>query len=201
MDETPVKLTLAGSNQLERFIKKSRFMAHVTPAHSVKAAMIWLDTARDAKASHNAWAYKIGNHYRFSDDGEPGGTAGRPILRAIEQQGLDGVMALVTRYFGGIKLGTGGLARAYGGVVAECLRTTKKRIVTPIARMTLRVPFELIGRVYTVFETFQILAEPAFGAGGGTFVFLLPLHQRVVFAEAIQDATQGRAALESMPLE
>ena len=66
----------------------------------------------DPEATHNCWAYKIGQEYRFNDDGEPGGTAGRPILQAIEGQGMDRVAVLVVRWFGGVKLGAGGLVRA-----------------------------------------------------------------------------------------
>lgn len=75
----------------------------------------FLQAVQDLQATHNCWAYKVGAQYRFSDDGEPAGTAGRPILSAIEAQHLDRVMVVVTRYFGGIKLGVGGLVRAYGG--------------------------------------------------------------------------------------
>ena len=76
----------------------------------------------DPTATHNCWAYRIGSEYRFSDDGEPAGTAGRPILAAIDGQGCDQVVVVVTRWYGGIKLGAGGLVRAYGGCAAECLR-------------------------------------------------------------------------------
>jgi putative IMPACT (imprinted ancient) family translation regulator len=65
--------------------------------------------ARNPDASHNCFAYRLGQQYRSSDDGEPGGTAGRPILTAIEGEGLDGVCVLVTRYYGGVKLGAGAL--------------------------------------------------------------------------------------------
>jgi hypothetical protein len=77
-------------------------------------------------ATHNCWAWRIGGDYRSSDDGEPAGTAGRPILAAIDGQGFDRVMVVVTRWFGGIKLGAGGLVRAYGGAAAECLRTAPR---------------------------------------------------------------------------
>src|SRR3546814_18000784 len=73
-------------------------------------------------ATHNCWAWRIGDDYRSNDDGEPAGTAGRPILAAIDGQGMDRVVVVVTRWFGGIKLGAGGLVRAYGGTAAECLR-------------------------------------------------------------------------------
>ncbi|MGU7895871.1 IMPACT family protein, partial [Escherichia coli] len=85
-------------------------------------ALAFLEAQREPQATHNCYAYKLGNLYRFFDDGEPTGTAGKPILHAIEAQGLDRVVVLVVRYFGGIKLGAGGLVRAYGGVAAEALR-------------------------------------------------------------------------------
>ena len=81
----------------------------------------------DPEATHNCWAYKIGQEYRFNDDGEPGGTAGRPILQAIEGQGMDRVAVLVVRWFGGVKLGAGGLVRAYGGCAANCGRANGPR--------------------------------------------------------------------------
>src|SRR5690606_12577917 len=76
----------------------------------------------DPAANHNCWAYRLGNEYRFNDDGEPGGTAGKPILQAIEGQGCDRVVVVVTRWFGAVKLGPGGLRRASGGCAAQCLR-------------------------------------------------------------------------------
>jgi putative IMPACT (imprinted ancient) family translation regulator len=77
-------------------------------------------------ATHNCWAWKIGDQYRSTDDGEPGGTAGRPILAAIDAQDCDQVVVLVIRWYGGIQLGTGGLARAYGGGANKCLQPAPK---------------------------------------------------------------------------
>jgi putative IMPACT (imprinted ancient) family translation regulator len=88
-----------------------------------------ITAATDPKASHNCFAYKIGAEFRSTDDGEPGGTAGRPILRAIETEGLDHVCVLIIRYFGGTKLGAGGLVRAYGGAARECLRASERKFV------------------------------------------------------------------------
>ena len=104
-------------------VKHSRFIAHTAPIDSAAAAMAILQQVAAADATHNCWAYRYGRDYRSSDDGEPAGTAGRPILAAIDGQGFDRVMVVVTRWFGGIKLGAGGLVRAYGGAAAECLRT------------------------------------------------------------------------------
>lgn len=114
--------TLTAAARHEADIRKSRFLALAAPIDAPEAAQSFLDASRDPQATHNCWAWRFGAQYRFHDDGEPGGTAGRPILQAIESQGYDRVVVLVIRWFGGIKLGTGGLARAYGGTAAECLR-------------------------------------------------------------------------------
>ncbi|GAA0219396.1 IMPACT family protein [Castellaniella daejeonensis] len=114
--------TLTAAARHEADIRKSRFLALAAPIDAPEAAQSFLDASRDPQATHNCWAWRFGALYRFHDDGEPGGTAGRPILQAIESQGYDRVVVLVIRWFGGIKLGTGGLARAYGGTAAECLR-------------------------------------------------------------------------------
>lgn len=114
--------TLTAAARHEADIRKSRFLALAAPIDAPEAAQSFLDASRDPQATHNCWAWRFGALYRFHDDGEPGGTAGRPILQAIESQGYDRVVVLVIRWFGGIKLGTGGLARAYGGMAAECLR-------------------------------------------------------------------------------
>ncbi|KAG5026899.1 hypothetical protein AAZX31_08G271000 [Glycine max] len=106
----------------EKEIKKSKFIAIAGPIPDEKSAMSFLSQVRDPRATHNCWAYKVGDQYRSNDDGEPSGTAGKPIQTAIDSSGIDRVMVVVIRYFGGIKLGTGGLARAYGGVASECLR-------------------------------------------------------------------------------
>ena len=114
--------TLSGPVSLLQEIRKSRFLANAAPVDEPEQALAFLADIGDPLATHNCWAYRIGQQYRFSDDGEPGGTAGRPILQAIEGQGFDRVIVVVTRWYGGIKLGVGGLARAYGGCAAECLR-------------------------------------------------------------------------------
>jgi hypothetical protein len=103
--------TLSAPHTVETEVKKSRFIALAAPASSGADALAFVKRSSDASARHNCWAYKCGSDFRSSDDGEPGGTAGRPILSAIEGAGLDATVVLVTRWFGGIKLGTGGLTR------------------------------------------------------------------------------------------
>lgn len=115
-------ITLGAPCTSHEEIRKSRFLVHAAPVSSAAEAEAFIQRLSDASASHNCWAWKVGAHYRSSDDGEPGGTAGRPILAAIETQGFDQIAVLVSRWYGGIQLGTGGLARAYGGSANKCLQ-------------------------------------------------------------------------------
>ncbi|MCA1491090.1 IMPACT family protein [Sinorhizobium alkalisoli] len=107
-------------------IKKSRFLAIAGPIEDESSARAFLAAHSAPAANHNCWAWRLGQSYRFSDDGEPSGTAGKPILAAIDGQKLDRVAVLVTRWFGGILLGSGGLMRAYGGTAALCLKTAER---------------------------------------------------------------------------
>jgi len=114
--------TLRAPVSVSQEIKKSKFLGHAAPVASEEEARAFLAGHSDLAANHNCWAWRIGQAYRFSDDGEPKGTAGKPILQAIDGQGLDNVAVVVTRWFGGILLGSGGLMRAYGGTAAPRLR-------------------------------------------------------------------------------
>ena len=111
--------TLAARTTHAIEVKHSRFIAHAAPVATPADAMDVLKDVEVRDATHNCWAWRIGGDYRSSDDGEPAGTAGRPILAAIDGQGFDRVMVVVTRWFGGVKLGAGGLVRAYGGAAAS----------------------------------------------------------------------------------
>src|SRR5690625_7291255 len=117
---------LVGENTYEEEIKKSRFIAIARPADTVAQAMAFIEERSVPDARHNCWACKVGDNYRFSDDGEPGGTAGRPILQASGGQGWDLVARLVVRWFGGGKLGAGGWVRAIGGAGAGHVRTGRR---------------------------------------------------------------------------
>ncbi|XP_027768582.1 uncharacterized protein LOC107003375 isoform X2 [Solanum pennellii] len=144
--------TLKERVTFEKEIKKSKFIAiagHITDEGSAQS---FLSEVRDPRATHNCWAYKVGEQYRTNDDGEPSGTAGKPIHSAIASSGLDRIMVVVIRHFGGIKLGTGGLVRAYGGVAAECLRNAPTCLVKSKVPMGLEVPFELLGVLYHQFS-------------------------------------------------
>ncbi len=118
--------TLVDLCEYREEIRKSRFITLAAPITNARQAQDFIELHSDLNASHNCWAWKHGDQYRSSDDGEPGGTAGRPILSAIEAQDCDQVVVLVIRWYGGIQLGTGGLARAYGGGANKCLQGAEK---------------------------------------------------------------------------
>lgn len=103
-------------------IKKSEFVCHLIPCSDIEKAKQLIEQYSDPTATHNCLAYIIGPHERANDDGEPSQTAGMPMLNVLKMQGLTNIIAIVTRYFGGIKLGAGGLTRAYTQSVAETLK-------------------------------------------------------------------------------
>ncbi len=190
-------LTLAAPHALEVEIKQSRFLARAARADGREAALAHLERVREPRASHNCWAYKVGQDYRFHDDGEPGGTAGQPILRAIEGQGLDHVVVVVARWFGGIKLGAGGLVRAYGGTAAECLRVAPRVELHP--RRTLRVaaPFEVLGALYPILESHGVeRGAEAYSAEGVSLELRVRADRAEALERALRDATRGRVRIE-----
>lgn len=132
--------------------KKSRFIAHISPVESEQEAMEFVAQMKKKyyDARHNCFAYIIGRNgdvKKFSDDGEPSGTAGRPMLDVLEKEGIYNVVAVVTRYFGGTLLGTGGLVRAYQGSLQEGLSncTLAKQSLGRIAH--LNIPYTMLGKV------------------------------------------------------
>ncbi|PZA05691.1 MULTISPECIES: YigZ family protein [unclassified Meiothermus] len=194
-----MRITLAEPCTFAQHIQRSRFIVKAAPVESPEEALGFLKAVAEPEATHNCWAYRIGLRYRFCDDGEPGGTAGQPILRAIDGQGLDGVMVVVTRYFGGVKLGAGGLVRAYGGVAAECLRQARKREVVPLVRLRLGVPFEMAGQVYGLLERWSLAPVLETYSEAGLEVEILVEEARLEeFRQAVVDGTRGRAAIRRL---
>lgn len=180
-------------------IKKSRFLALAAPVASAEQALVFLHEASDPTATHNCWAYRIGQDYRFNDDGEPGGTAGRPILQAIEGQEMDRVVVVVTRWFGGIKLGAGGLVRAYGGTAAECLRRAERVPIVAMARLGLHCDFAELALLKARLKELQAEVEhEAFGAEGVDLQLRLP-ESRVAEAQLrIGDISHGRSVVKRL---
>lgn len=187
-------LALARRCRHEQDIKKSRFLAQAAPVDTPEQALAFVQEVGDPAATHNCWAYRIGQAYRFNDDGEPGGTAGRPILQAIEGQGIDRAVVVVTRWYGGIKLGAGGLARAYGGTAAECLRLAERVPIVPKAMLALDCEFADLALLKArLAELDASVTDEQFHASGARLQLQLP-ESRVAEAQArIVDLTRGRS--------
>ena len=150
-------LTLRKPATFEETIKKSRFVAHAACVTSQAESLDFYESIADPEATHNCWAWRINFQVRSSDDGEPSGTAGRPMLNVIERRGLENTMVVVTRYFGGIKLGVGGLVRAYSGATAKCLDKAGVVELFPLAEYIIRAGFEWAASVHGLLE--QVSAE------------------------------------------
>jgi len=188
--------TLAARCRFELDVKKSRFIALAAPVERPDAALAFLDEVSDRAATHNCWAYRIGQQYRFSDDGEPGGTAGRPILAAIDGSGLDGVVVVVIRWYGGIKLGAGGLIRAYGGAAAECLRIAERIELIEQVEVTVHCAFEHLGSVHGLIAACGAdKLDESFTADGVSLALRLPADRLEALKSGLRDATRGRASL------
>lgn len=138
----------AAMQSAELVVKKSRFIAWAAPADTREAALAWLSEARAQypDAGHHCWAYLLGaeqgaTQAAANDDGEPGGTAGKPILNVIQHKGISNVVVIVIRYFGGVKLGAGGLVRAYAGATEAVLSQTQVTELRPHTLCVLECDF------------------------------------------------------------
>ena len=196
--------TVAGAADAEITVDGSRFWAAVRPAHDRDGVRSTLETIRGEAhdATHHCSAYRLGREgdtFHYDDDGEPSGTAGRPILRQIDGRNVTNTLVVVARYFGGTKLGTGGLARAYGRAAGEAL--DRAGATTCVVRVPLRIryryedtnPAEQILRRFDVEEvesTYTDVTEKTVAVRKG---------QAVAFREAFRDALGGRGEICTPP--
>lgn len=189
-------------------IKRSRFIATVAHTPSPEAAKAFVSQIRNKfpDATHNCWAYMVGSpgntaQVGMSDDGEPRGTAGRPLLNVLLHSGIGEVTVVVTRYFGGTKLGTGGLVRAYSGVAKKVLSTLEtKEKITP-AYLSVIADYSNISALRRMAESFRAkIIKEDYGADV-SFVFELPEEEAEAFQASMIDLTNGDIIIESpLPL-
>lgn len=188
----------------EQEIKHSRFIATVIPAASVADAKALIATiaARYPDATHNCWAFVVGvgpqAEIGMSDDGEPGGTAGRPMLQVLQGSGIGDVAAVVTRYFGGIKLGSGGLVRAYGGTLQKALNDlpTREQVLRRTGMVT--VDYSLYEQLRRLLATFDARIDDEQFAEQVTLLLALPLDRWDACGAAITELSNGGALLEAL---
>ncbi len=189
-------LTLKDPASFEEIIKKSRFIAHAGRVTSQAESLDFYESVIDRQATHNCWAWRINFQVRSSDDGEPSGTAGRPMLNVIEHRQLEDVMVVVTRYFGGIKLGVGGLVRAYSGSTAKCLDRAGIVELFPMSEYTIKAGFEWTSSVHGLLDQFSAeKLDEAYDNDG----MVLKIRCREVdygkLASGLRDASRGQAKI------
>ena len=192
----------AGRHRIELVIDRSRFLCTVTRAESIADAQQFIrDVSHEfADATHNCWAYVVGapgstDRIGMSDDGEPHGTAGRPMLTVLSHSGLGDIAAVVTRYYGGIKLGTGGLVKAYSGAVQESLLTVPRTERVDAIRVQFEVPYTVIGAVQQLLPTVAAELESQDFDTHATFIVRLPRAEHARLVSALGDLTRGQSSL------
>ena len=182
-------------------IKGSRFIASVAPVWTQEDAHAHLDVARRAEhsARHHCWAFRLGAdgaQTRSSDAGEPSGSAGKPILAAIIGADLTFVSVVVTRYFGGTKLGVGGLVRAYGDAAAAALARVEVETIVPTTAVRVGVPYDQLGLLEAVVAREGLERPEAIYGDDVAFTFQVPVAEAAAFAARIIDASSGRMSAE-----
>ena len=187
-------------------IKGSRFIATVAPVVDEGAARRILEELRAEfdGARHVCFAWRLGPNgepSRSSDDGEPGGSAGRPILAQLEGHGVSDAIAVVVRYFGGVKLGVGGLMRAYGGAAGQCLDRATLEQVRPMQWLRIEHPYDCSGAVSGLLAAGGLETQDAVYGEVVSFLVVLPEEDVEAFLGDLSDRTAGRASssVESGP--
>lgn len=191
-------LLSGGSGEITE--KKSRFIATLRPVHSEEEAVLFIEEMKKKywDARHNCFAYVIGNepqNVRCSDDGEPAGTAGRPMLEVLLGEEIKDVAVVVTRYFGGVLLGTGGLVRAYTQTVKEGLLACETGIMRYGTRLLVKAEYTETGKIQYLLSMEGVLIEETKYADDVEFTLLLAEIKEREIVEKLTQATCGRAKI------
>lgn len=196
-------LLLTQGAEAEYVEKKSRFIATVKPAASEEEAVVFIEEMKKKyyDARHNCSAFVIGSHAqitRSSDDGEPSGTAGRPMLEVLLGSGIRNVVAVVTRYFGGTLLGTGGLVRAYSGVLKEALEKCETARQQYGVRFKISADYGTIGKIQYLLANNRIDVENSVYHASVELTAIAPVEEYDRLCKEIVDATSARAEIEEV---
>ena len=196
-----VLLTKGAEAQLVE--KKSRFIATVRPVESEEEAAAFIEEMKKKyyDARHNCSAFVIGNRAqitRSSDDGEPSGTAGRPMLEVLLGSGIRNAAAVVTRYFGGTLLGTGGLVRAYSGVLKEALERCETARQHFGVRVKIKADYNAVGKIQYILASGKIEIEDSVYAADVEMTVIAPIEAYDRLCKEIVEATSARAEIEEI---
>lgn len=196
-------LMLVKGAEAELVEKKSRFIATVRPIANEEEAVAFIDEMKKKyyDARHNCSAFVIGSKAEFtrsSDDGEPSGTAGRPMLEVLLGSGIRNIAVVVTRYFGGTLLGTGGLVRAYSGAVKEALalcETARQRFGV---KLKIRTDYNAVGKIQYLLANRKIDVTDSVYAADVELTVIAPIEEYDRLCKEITEATGARAGLEEV---
>lgn len=198
----------SATHRVEETIRRSRFITTVGNAGSVDEARAFIAavSAEFADATHNCWAYVVGSpgdtsRVGMTDAGEPHGTAGRPMLDVLLHSGIGDIVTVVTRYYGGVKLGKGGLVRAYGGGVKAAVETCPTEELVATTELELTATYadaESIRRLLSEYEA--EIVEDDFGERVRLLI-RLPEEHKEPFSEAARGVTKGRVEISGNPPE
>ena len=177
--------------------KKSRFIAHIAPAQTEEEAQAFIEKIKKQywDARHNCWAYSIGEKQpalRCSDDGEPSGTAGKPILEVISGSGIHNIVVVVTRYFGGTLLGTGGLVRAYTDATRAGIENSDIVEKIPGRRVDIAMDYTDLGKLQYMLAQNEVLTEDTEYTDKVIIHALFPESDKEMLKKKITEATSGR---------
>lgn len=196
-------LLLVKGAEAEIVEKKSRFIATVRPVTSEEEAVAFIDEMKKKyyDARHNCSAFVIGSKAqvtRSSDDGEPSGTAGRPMLEVLLGSGIRNIAVVVTRYFGGTLLGTGGLVRAYSGVVKEALALCETARQHFGVRFKIRTDYNTVGKIQYILASRNISALDSVYAADVEMTVISPIEEYDRLCKELVEATSARVGLEEL---
>lgn len=181
--------------------KKSRFIAQIAPVETEEEAYAFIEKVKKKHydARHNCFAFSIGAEMpllRFSDDGEPQGTAGKPMLELIQNSGIHDICVVVTRYFGGTLLGTGGLVRAYTQATKEALEACTTKLMQQLLPVLIRTNYTDMGKIQYILNTRQVAIINTEFAEDVVFTVHIPVDDAKAVLKEITDATNARAQIE-----
>lgn len=189
-----------GRGEAELTEKRSRFIGHVFPVASEAEARVCIEDMKKQyyDARHNCWCFRIreGGVERYSDDGEPQGTAGQPMLNVFQREGIENVCCVVTRYFGGILLGAGGLVRAYTQSAKEALDAAGMSVVQRWSEVTLTCPYHLFERLKQEAQTLGGILDKTEYAAEITLCALFPEEREPDFTARVIELTAGGVAVQ-----
>jgi uncharacterized YigZ family protein len=202
MENGDLLLLMEGA-QAEIVEKKSRFIATVRPVSTEEEALGFIDEMRKKyyDARHNCWAFIVGTDNvitRSSDDGEPSGTAGRPMLEVLAGSGIHNIAVVVTRYFGGVLLGTGGLVRAYQGALKEALELCRTASQQYGVRLRIKTDYNMIGKIQYLLANNNINIEASTYTADVELIALVPIDIYDRLIAEITEVTSAKAVLEEI---